>query len=274
MRAWLALSLLTTQLCGQNAAGPRPSTNKRLAMYRVFYLPVEITFQPGRDLNSILPYRGSRLLEAHELVSIDSKLSAYRGTLKSKSLLESSEVAPRQSRRLSVGLYSHRVPSNRSAVEGLSKQERAEIAIALKGKGKEVAEAFAQLRLLKSFVDPSEEGLFNFFIVSASWCESSREYRLILESYLKHFASKEVILHSVLVADDQKQIFQSPLIKELFPHPKEYSHDTIPRFIAVEWKDGQPHVWEEGDALTELYERHLANHRGFLESTDALQGAK
>jgi hypothetical protein len=148
----------------------------------------------------------------------------------------------------------------------MSKTERIEIAKTLSKKDKEVSQTFFQLRLLKSFVDRSEEESLNFFIVSAPWCESSREYRLILENYLRRFPLKEIVYHSILVSDDQKQIFRSPMIKELFPHPKEYSHDTIPRFIAVEWKNGQPQVWEEGDALKELYDRHLVARRGFLEN--------
>lgn len=266
MRAWIVLSLLASQIFGQVAAPSRPSTNKRLAMYRVFYLPFDLTFQPGRDLDSILPYRGNRMLEAHELVSVDSNLKALRDGLKRASLLEASKVVTGQTRRLAVGLYSHRETVNRSAVDGLSTKEREEIGKALREKDKEVAQAFFQLRLLKRFIEPIEEGVFHFFIVSASWCESSLEYRLLLESYFKRFSPKEAVLHSLLVEDAQKQIFRSPLMKELFPHPKEYSHETVPRFIAVEWKSGEPHIWEEGDALAELYDRHLAAHRGFLEN--------
>jgi hypothetical protein len=271
MRAVLSLAILATLVSGQSP--PVASTNKRLAMYRVFYLPLELTFQPGRDLDSILPYRGNRLLEAHELVTFDTKLSSFRAGLKSKSFLASTETATGKSKRVTPHLHNHLVSFNKSALDGLSKQERSETTKTLGDKEAEVAHAFYQLRLLRNFVDPSEEGLFNFFVVSASWCQSSREYRILLESYFKNF-SPNAVLHSVIISGDHKQIFQSPFLKEFFPHPREYSHDSIPRFLAVEWAEGQPRIWEEGEALAELYDRYLAPHRGFLENTDSAKAVK
>ena len=124
--------------------------------------------------------------------------------------------------------------------------------------------AFYQLRFLKSLLESSDEAKFNFFIVSASWCDSSREYRTLLESYFKKFPNAHLTLHSVVVDDPKKQIFDSRLMKELFPHPKRYTHETVPRFLAMQIVNGQPKIWEEGEALRELYERFYASHRGFL----------
>ena len=106
--------------------------------------------------------------------------------------------------------------------------------------------------------------------MSASWCESCREYRILLESYLKEFPQSNVTLHSVVIEDEKENIFDSLLLKELFPHPKKYSHDSIPRFLALEFVNGEPRLLEEGDALQAFYERFFKSHQGFLDSQTTL----
>ncbi len=247
-----------------------PKVNKLLYMYEFFYLPFGLEFRVGRNLETILPYvldaRGeaSRLVEAHELVALDSEWTKVRNEWKSKSLLEFHNVPVGKSVRVTQRLVSHRVPVTRAAVDTLPVADRAALSETLRGKSPAVIAAFYQLRFIKSLLEPSDDGKFNFFIISASWCDSSREYRNLLEAYFKKFPSALLTLHSVVVDDPKKQIFDSRLMRELFPHPKRYTHETVPRFIAMQMVNGQPKIWEEGEALRELYDRFYASHRGFL----------
>jgi hypothetical protein len=123
---------------------------------------------------------------------------------------------------------------------------------------------------LKSFLQPLEEEKFNLFIVSASWCESCREYRVLLESYLKAFPHPDLNLHSLVIDDPKEEIFDSRLLKELFPNPAKYSHDSIPRFLSIETVAGKTTVLEEGEALAEFYARYLKPHRGYLDGQSTL----
>jgi hypothetical protein len=247
-----------------------PKVNKLLYMYEFFYLPFGLEFRVGRNLETILPYvvdaRGeaSRLVEAHELVALDTEWTKVRNEWKSKSLLEFQNVPVGKSLRITQRLVSHRLPVTRAAVDTLPLADRSALSETLRGKSPAVIAAFYQLRFIKSLLEPSDDGKFNFFIVSASWCESSREYRNLLEAYFKKFPNPLLTLHSVVVDDPKKQIFDSRLMKELFPHAKRYTHETVPRFIAMQMVNGQPKIWEEGEALRELYDRFYASHRGFL----------
>ena len=248
-----------------------PKTNKLLYMYRIFYLPFSLDFQAGRDLDTILPYRldekgePSRLVEAHELVSLDAEWTKIRSQWKAKSLLETNPVALGKSLRITQRLASHHIALNRSALDSFSPADKAAINQTLKGKKAEVVSAFYQLRFLKTFLDPSDENKFNFFIVSPNWCESSREYRLLLEAYFKKFPTSDLTLHSIIVEDPARKIFDSRVVKELFPHPKKYTHETVPRFLALQTTDGKTQIWEEGEALKEVYERFYSKHRGYLQ---------
>lgn len=261
------LSLLTL-LVAQSADVPK--VNKLLYMYQFFYLPFAIDFQVGRSVDTILPYRldakgePSRLMEAHELVNLDAQWTKTRAEWRTKSLLEFNKVAPGKSLRISQRLVSHHIPVTRGATDTFSASDKASIGEALKGKTPEVVGSFYQLRFLKSFMEPSDEGKFNFFVVSPSWCESSREYRTLFEAYFKKFPNPELSLHSLVIEDPKQKIFDSRVMKELFPHPKRYTHETTPRFLAVQTVNGQTQVWEEGEALKQLYDRYYSQHRGFL----------
>jgi thiol-disulfide isomerase/thioredoxin len=134
----------------------------------------------------------------------------------------------------------------------------------LSNKSPEVEANTKQIVFLKSLLNKEDESKFNFFLVSASWCESCKEYRVLFETYAKTFPHPDLTLHSLYIDDPKEQIFEKPLLKSLFPNPKRYSHETIPRFIAMEIKDGKYSVWEEGEALKEVYERYFKEHRGFL----------
>ena len=125
---------------------------------------------------------------------------------------------------------------------------------------------FKQLKFLKSFMSGSDDFRFNFFLISASWCDSCKEYRVLMETYMKTFPDQGLTLHSVVIEDPKEEVFDSQILKDLFPHPKKYSHDSVPRFLALDQADGKPHVYEEGEALKEVYERFFKSHQGYLNS--------
>ncbi|MBY0369139.1 hypothetical protein K2X33_00535 [bacterium] len=270
-RLVLACLLAATALQVHADEKDKPRVNKLQYMYDFFYLPYSIDFRVGRDVETVLPYvvdprsQQSRMIEAHELVTLDEQWSKQRSEWKSKSLLEFNTVAVGKSIRISQRLASHRVPVTRTAMDTLSVSDRMALTDTLKGKSPAVLAAFYQLRFLKSLMSGNDEKKFNFFIVSASWCESSREYRNLLEAYFKKFPDSKLVLHSLIVDDPKQEIFDSRLMKELFPHPKRYTQETVPRFLALQMVNGTPQIWEEGEALKELYDRFYAKHRGFLD---------
>lgn len=175
-----------------------------------------------------------------------------------------------QTVRISQRLISHHVPMSRGPFDTISISDRIQLNDALKSKPPEVQAAFKQLRFLKSFLAPLDEERFNFFIFSPSWCESSREYRVLFETYLKTFPQAGLNLHSVLIEDPKEEIFDSRIIRELFPHQKKYTQDSTPRFLAIETVQGNTVIWEEGEALKELYERFFKQYRGYLNSKTTL----
>lgn len=250
--------------------------NKLLQMYRFFYLPFSLDFVEGKMNNDILPFlidasgNADRLITPDELQLLDREWNEAKEKWRSKSLFLATPVPIGETVRISRHLISHRVPLNRSAFDGLPISERIQVGEAIKGRSMEVQADFKQLRFLRSFVRESEAEQFNFFIVSASWCESCKEYRMLMEAYQKQFPSSSVNIHSVVIEDPKEQIFDSNILKELFPHPKKYSHDSIPRFLAIEGGPGKTIVWEEGDALRELYDRYFRNYRGFMDSKTSL----
>lgn len=250
-------------------SNPLP-VNKLLFMYRFYYLPFSLEFQEGKNVNEILPFvpekkNTIRLIKAEELQELDARYGGIRESWKQKSLFINTPVALNQSVRISSHLVSHSIPLSRSALEKLSIDERIQLNEALKKKSPEVQAAFKQLTFLKSFLTTPDQGKFNLFIFSASWCESCREYRILLESYLKKFPKAELNIHSVVIEDSREEIFDKPMLKELFPHPKKYSHDSIPRFLALDTTTTVPTVLEEGEALAVVYERFFKEHKGFLD---------
>lgn len=253
-----------------------PRVNKLQYMYDFFYLPFSIDFRVGRDVDTVLPYllrpapEQPRLLEAHELVALDETWSKTRAEWRGKSLLEANPVKEGKSLRITQRIVSHRISVKRTAIDTLSVTDRMALNETLKGKSPEVLAAFYQLRFIKSLLSPQDEKKFNFFVVSASWCQSSREYRNLLEAYIKKFNNSELVYHSLIVEDPKQEIFDSRLIKELFPHPKRYTQETVPRFLAFANIEGKPTIWEEGDALKQLYDRYFIEHRGFLDAQTPL----
>ncbi len=249
--------------------------NKLLYMYRLYYLPFSIDFREGRTKNDILPFRGltaegSELLSADELTALDHQWEEVKGGWKKRSLLLNTSVTVGEKVQVAPRMFSHKITLSRGALDTLSIPDRIQINDLMRGKSTAVQADFKQLRFLKSFIEEKDEHRLNFFIFSASWCSSCREYRSLLESYLKSNPHNDVVLHSVVIDDPNQKIFESKILTELFPHPERYSHDSIPRFIAVETLRGKPVVYEEGDALATFYERYLKPLRGFLNSKSLL----
>ncbi len=266
----LQLSLVFLIFAGHAMADSTPkSANKLLYMYRVYYLPFGVDFREGRTKNDILPFRGmtaesSELLSADDLTALDRQWDTIRDGWKRRSLFLTTPVAVGGTMRVAPRLVSHKISLTRSALDTLAIPDRIQINDLLRTKAAEVQAEFKQLRFLKSFVDEKDEGKFNVFIFSASWCSSSREYRALLESYLKSSPQNDVVLHSVVIDDPDQKIFDAKILKELFPHQERYTHESIPKFIALENINGKSVVYEEGDALFALYERYLKPMRGFL----------
>lgn len=254
-------------------------TNKLLQMYRIYYLPFSLHFREGTNPNEIVPFVNAdpkgitkRLLRAPELAQLNEQWDAVRDPWKKKSLFLNTPVGLNQSVRISRALVSHNVATTRRALDGVSIEDRIRINDMLKAKPPEVQNLFKQLRFLKSFLGQQDEGQFNFFIVSAHWCQSCLEYRVLLESYFKQFPNPQVTLHSIIVQDPKEEIFDAPILKDLFPNPQAYSHESIPRFLSFETPDGKPTILEEGDAVRTLFTRYLEKHRGFMDSKTTLFG--
>jgi thiol-disulfide isomerase/thioredoxin len=271
---YLLVALLLAGLTAR--AAEEAPTNKLLYMYHLYYLPFSVDFKVGKTPNDILPYlppeKGSEtphLIKAEELKKLDAEWTELRTEIAEKSLLAKTPVPLNESVRISNHLVSHHLGLARSAFEHLSLDQRIQISKTLSGKSPEVQAVFKQLSFLKSLMKEQDYDKLNFFIFSASWCESCREYRTLLENYLKTYP-QPVVLHSVYLEDPKEEIFEKPILKELFPHPKRYTHDSIPMFLSLEFQGNAPKILEEGEALRSLYERFLKSHQGYLNSRSTL----
>ncbi len=270
----LFLSLMILAAPARSEMAPK-SVNKLLYMYRLYYLPFSIDFREGRTQNDILPFRGltneaSQLLSADDLSAIDRQWDGIRDSWRKRSLLLSTVVATGERVRVAPRIVSHKISLTRSALDTLSIPDRIQINDLLRGKNPDVLADFKQLRFIKSFMEEQDEEKFNLFLFSASWCSSCREYRTLIESYLKANPQTDVVFHSVVIDDPAQKIFQGKILSELFPHPERNSHDSIPKFIAFEKIKGKNLIHEEGDALFSFFERYLKPLRGFLDGKSLL----
>lgn len=248
-----------------------PPANKLMYMYQFYYLPYNLEFRAGKDTDEFYSYwvnsQGAleRMLTPDELKEIDKEWTSKKEAWKKRSLLLTTPVSTNQSVRISQHLVSHSISLSRSPFEDLPIADRIKIAHVLESRPPQIQAVFKQMRFLKSLLRPEDEFKFNFFLVSASWCDSCKEYRALLETYAKMFPHLTLAIHSVVIDDPKEEVFKSALLKMLFPNPKQYAHhESIPRFLALEWVHGQSKVYEEGDALKVLYERFFKEHRGFM----------
>lgn len=252
--------------------------NKLLYMYHFYYLPFSIDFRVGRNENDVLPFLegrregAARMLTNAEWSSVEVEHKKLRDDWERRSLLLSTDksLAVGESKRISAHIASHHIGVSRSAFESVNLNDRIQFQNLLKAKSPEVQSRFRQLQFLKSFLRPEDDGAFNFFVVSASWCPSCREYRMIFETYFKDFPPEKAKLHSIVVEDPNRTIFDSAVMRDLFPNGPRGSKATVPRFLAVENVEGSSVVHEDGDALFELYERFFKKVRGYDDGKLAL----
>lgn len=250
--------------------------NKLLNMYRLFYLPYKIEFKQGKELNDIFPLLATEgekkphLIKPEQLRTLDAEYSAERKPWEKHSLFLNTPVEMGKSQRISQRLVSHRLNLKSTAWDKVSVAEQIKVKALMEGKSELVKKAVTQYQFLRSFLSGLDEEKFNFFVIGPSWCESTREYRYLLEYYAKTFPDSRWILHSVIIDDPNEKIFDSRILEDLFPFPENYSHDSVPRFIALQKENGQLKVWEEGDALVQLQTRFLEEHKGFLHKTTSV----
>ncbi len=249
---------------------PEIKFNKLREMYSFYYLPFNIHFKIGAQVDDVFPVVSdnlgalSKVVNPEDIKKIEKEWQAVRETWKKKSLFLSTPVETGKKVKISQHLISHKIGINRSAIDNLSFANKLILQQSLQEKSPEVQANVTQLFFLKSFMEESDKKNFNFFIFSPSWCASSQEYRAIFETYFKKFSNPNLTLHSVVIEDPQENIFDSKVFKELFPHTKAYSHEIVPRFLAFEHKDGKAILYEEGEALAVLYENYFKKHQGFL----------
>lgn len=271
----LGLSIVILLGCsnGFSESPVKEPTNKLLHMYEIFYLPFTIEFKQGRTYNDIFPLvadkRGefTQLLTPEQLRVLDQEFGSERKQWQKTSLFLNTPLELNESQQITQRLVSHRISLKKTAWDQVSVADQIKVKALLDGKPEMVKKAVTQYQFLRNLMKGIDEEKFNFFVIGPSWCESSKEYRYILEFYSKKFPNTQLVLHSVVVDDPQEQIFGSQLMQDLFPFPENYSHDSVPRFLALQKERGQLKVWEEGDALVELKNRFFAQHRGFLDSS-------
>lgn len=272
----IALCLLTPGLGLRGDDEIVKPVNKLLYMYKFYYLPFSIDFREGKSINDIIPLIQDpetgerRLIKAEELQKLDMEWGLLKDPIRKKSLFLNTKVGLNASVRISSHLVSHRVNISRTAFDSLDLNQKIIVKEQLKGKPADVQANFKQRMFLKSLLGPEDEDRFAFFVVSASWCESCREYRVLFENYFRTFLPENVNIHSLVVEDTREQIFEHPFLRELFPNPKKYSHNSIPRFIAVEKINGEQHILEEGEALEALYTRFFKERIGYLDKKATL----
>lgn len=245
-------------------------------MYRLFYLPYKIEFKQGKELNDIFPLiitegeKTPQLIKPDQLRTLDMEYSAERKPWEKHSLFLNTPVEMGKSQRISQRLVSHKLNLKSTAWDKVSVTDQIKVKALLQGKPEPVKKAVTQYQFLRSFLSGLDDEKFNFFIIGPSWCESTKEYRYLLEYFAKTFSDNRWILHSVTIDDPGEKIFESQILEDLFPFPENYSHDSVPRFIALQKENGQLKVWEEGDALVQLQSRFLDAHRGFLHKTTSV----
>lgn len=265
---FLRLLFLVLWLVPLAAKGGEPAPkNKLLEMFRFFYLPFDVEFRVGDSNDEVIPFgnAGSVILAPEEMQRLDQRWAEIRKSWKAKSLFVSTRDTVNGTTKISPHLITHRITANRTALDSLSIEERIRIKEILKDKSKDIQATVLQKQFVRSFIDPATAHKMHFFIIAPDWCASSETYRTLLEAYAKKFALGKFVLHSLVIEDPNEQIFDSKAMNDLFPFPKRYSHESVPRFILAEEKEGDFKVHEEGNALHLLYENYFEAQQGFLE---------
>ncbi len=252
-----SISLLIFAIVARGEEFKTPKPDKLQSMYRLYYLAMGIEFKEGENKTDILPYVESapekfdKLLKPEEFEKIDAEWSNLKQDWQKKSLLLKSPADLGRSLSVTQTLRNHYVRTGRSASEIVSFNSG----------------ETAQLKLLKSFIQPNEENKTHFFVIGPDWCLSSMEYRVILEGLFKEFQNPKFVLHNIMIADPEQKIFESKFLKEILSSNAKQPLETVPVFLSLSFKDGKAEVLEEGDAIENLLEKHLIKHRGFLKGS-------
>lgn len=267
------LFFLNITLCLHSFADPAlKPVNKLKYLYYFSYLPYNIEFIEGKSVNEIFPVvidkKTPRLLRNKELQKIDEQWAGIKEKLHTKSLLTKTPVKLGETVRISPRLVSHNIPPVKGCLDILPVNEQLEWKHLIEKKPADQQVLFRQVAFLQKFIERQDEGRINLFLIGTSWCESCKEYRVLFESYLKEFSPEALTLHNLVIEDPKEQIFDLLLLKDLFPHPEKYTHDSIPRFITFEMQGKKPVVLEEGEALQYVYENIFKPHHGYLQSKE------
>lgn len=266
----LGISALTL---GQGELATDIKFNKLREMYNFYYLPFNLQFKVGEQTDDVFPVvdvangelgKLSKTIAPDDMTKIETSWKQVRNDWKKKSLFLNTNLEVGKKTRISPHLVSHKIAVTTTALDNLNFSTKLVFQKSLQNQSPEIQTNVTQLFFLKSFLDERDQKNFNFFIFSPSWCASSQEYRAIFEAYYKTFSPEKLTIHSVVIEDPKEAIFDSKIFKELFPHANNYSHEIVPRFLAVEEKEGKSIVYEEGEALAILYERFFKEHQGFL----------
>jgi len=191
-------------------------------MYRLFYLPFSVEFQQGATPDEVLPYvelnNTRRMILADELKTLNAQWDNIRKQWENKSLILKTPVGINKTVSISHRLRSHRVSLSRGPFDTIRLEDRIKIRHELKKYSADIQAAFKQLRFLKSLLKPGDTRKFNLFVIGPHWCRSTREYRMILETYVKKFRYKNLNLHSVVIHDPKEKIFDSQIMRHLLPN--------------------------------------------------------
>ncbi len=260
--ASVVLYLLSTQVI----AAP---VHKLREMYQVFYLPFFFEFKEvGKEVE---PYQIGDRGEPRTINSVDleKKIKQWdevRKGWKRRSLILTAQPEVNTSQKLTQKIFLHRIALSKGPFDGLPLIERTRADEVLKKLSPEQQAVFNQTLFLKNFLTGGQVSKFNLFVFAPQWCASSKEYILLLEEYSKRLSGMDWLLHVVFIEDPNRQFFGSKLKKLLLPHPEKYSHETTPVFLALQDQADKATIWEEGEAVKELYDRYLKPHKGFLSS--------
>ncbi|MBI1862345.1 MAG: hypothetical protein HYR96_15640 [Deltaproteobacteria bacterium] len=268
MRLALSLALLFSVSILAAPTPPPAPTNKLLMMHRLYYLPFTLNFTQGSNTNEIIPTIAltGKVPTNEEFTSLNKTWEGIREEWAKNSLVLNTNVGINQSSRISGHLASHHIALDRGPFDSLSVGEQIQIKNLLQGTPEIVTKTFTQVRFLKSFLNDFDSNRNVLFVVGPSWCQSSRTYRMLVESYLKKLPLTDLTVHSIVIEDPKNQVFESPLMSTLFPNSGNYSHNTVPRFLFLENNPEKPVLFEEGEALSQLLDRYFGRYRGFFDS--------
>ena len=270
----------------KNPQDPKPSTQNSVStdkaplppviakvplLYSLYYLPFSASFSEGRGLSEVVGTllnkagKPVRYLHPADMEKYDKRLEQVISQWQKESLLLKTKVTENKPAAISAHLVSHLIKYDDSAFRLLPLGQRLDAEVPLAGESQSNYEKRRQQVFLETFLRESDKKLVNVFVVSASWCASCYQYRILLEKYAKWFFPPDAVLHSVTVEDPQEKMAKGRAYQELFRERSSRENASVPAFIWYDGRKNPPEISEEGAALQKLYESYLESHRGFLD---------